>query len=63
MAKARPPDDFNNSPIAWFAEFLHALDGRDVEQAARAKAELTRLGWTFRYRKPRPEADGQAVAR
>ena len=35
-----------------------------IEQPfAEAKGELARLGWTFRYRKPRPEADGRGVTR
>lgn len=67
MAKARLPDNtpenYHDSPIAWFAELLLASDRRDIDRAAEAKSELARLGWTFRYRKPRPEADGQGVLR
>ena len=67
LPRNRPPDDkpevFNDSPIAWFAELVLASDRRDVDRAAEAKAELARLGWTFKFRKPRPEADGQGVAK
>lgn len=47
-------EDFNDSPFAWFAELLLALDRRDVDRAAEAKNQLSRIGWTFRYRKPNP---------
>ena len=67
MARILPlnekPDDFNDSPIAWYAEFLLASDRRNIDRAAEAKRELSRLGWTFKFRKPRPNADGKGVAR
>jgi hypothetical protein len=62
MSQARPPDDTSDrcedSPIAWFGEMLFALDRRDIDRAAEAKRQLTRLGWSVKYRKPRPDREG-----
>ncbi len=62
MPQARPPDDtsdrYEDSPIAWFGELLLAWERRDVDGAAEAKRQLSRLGWSVRYRKPRNQAEG-----
>jgi hypothetical protein len=33
------------SPIAWFAELLLAIDRGNFEQAAESQRQLRRLGW------------------
>jgi len=53
-------DNYNNSPIAWFAELLIAKDRGDFRQAATAQSELQRLGWTVRHHRPRPDRKGVA---
>ena len=59
MSQASPSADtsdrFDDSPIAWFAEMVMAWERRDIDRAAEAKQELTRLGWSVKYRKPRPD--------
>ena len=56
------PENYIDSPIAWFAELLLASNRCDVDRATEAKGQLSRLGWTFRYRRPRPEAKGKGMA-
>ncbi len=61
MPKPEPPDEFRpqESPVAWFAEMLLAVDRGNFEQAANAQRELARLGWRVDRRKPRGTADGK----
>lgn len=53
-----PPERFEESPIAWFSELLLAKDRGDFQRAVEAQRELERLGWTVRFRKPRPKRGG-----
>ena len=66
MPNVRPsdaaPDRFEDSPVGWFAEMMFAWERGDIDRAALAKRQLTRLGWSVVYRKPRHEADGPGVA-
>ena len=55
---ARESDRFEESPIAWFGEMLLARDRNDFRRAAEAERQLSRLGWSVRYRKPRPGQEG-----
>jgi hypothetical protein len=63
MSKAKPdspgaiqPED---SPIAWFAEMILAVDRGNFEQAAESQRQLSRLGWRVDRRKIRQTADRQ----
>ena len=62
MPQVRPPentsDRYEDSPIAWFGEMILAWERRDIDRAAEAKRQLTRLGWSVQYRKPRPGREG-----
>ena len=64
MPKPEPPDDFRpeESPLAWFADLLRALDHGDFTRAAECQHELTRLGWRVDRRKLRKATDGKGVA-
>ena len=66
MPKASPPesasDRYEDSPIAWFGEMLLAWERRDIDRAADAKRQLTRLGWSVQYRKPPHETQGNGGA-
>jgi excisionase family DNA binding protein len=55
----RPRDGrFHDSPLAWFGELLLGMDRLDIDAMAEARDNLARLGWTFRYRRPRPAGCG-----
>lgn len=49
--------EFSDSPLAWFAALEAALRANDFRAAARARAELSRLGIEVRYRRLRPSLD------
>jgi hypothetical protein len=49
------------SPIAWFAELLLAIDRGNFEQAAESQRQLRRLGWRvdrFGPRRAHDRAEG-----
>lgn len=50
------PED---SPIAWFAEMILALDRGYFEQAAESQRQLSRLGWRVDRRKTRQTAQDE----
>jgi hypothetical protein len=52
---ATPPQasTFTDQPVYWFVVLELALDQGDLEQAARAKSELARLGVEVTHRRQR----------
>jgi len=59
----KPPNEFRaeESPIAWFAEMLFAVDRGDFDHAAESQRQLSRLGWRVDRRKRPQSAAGKAV--
>jgi hypothetical protein len=56
----KAPDRFGDSVVAWFAEMVMALDRRDIDTAAEAKRQLTRLGWRVQYCQTKADRQGDA---
>lgn len=50
---AEDPPRPEDSPIVWFSELLIAIDRGDYSRATESQRQLTRLGWSVQYRKPR----------
>jgi hypothetical protein len=64
MGTAVSPDRFRDQPIYWFAILDGAVERGDHATAARAQAQLRRLGVRVRYGRPRPNRqEGIADAR
>jgi hypothetical protein len=57
-ANVREAERFEDSPIAWFGELILAKDRGDFRRATEAQNELSRLGWSVKFRKARPSKGG-----